>query len=278
MRVLIAGCGYVGEELGRQLADNGDAVWGLRRDPGGLHETIRPLAADLLSNELAQVLPPVDAVVYSASANESTDDGYRRIYVEGLRNLLSAVRELGQAPQRLIVVSSTRVYGDQEGATVDESSPTEPEGFRGRRLLEAEDVALASGVRTSVLRLGGIYGPRRTRLLEKVREGNARCPENGPIWSNRIHQEDAAGAIAHILALDAPDPVYLGVDAEPAPLCDVYRYLAGLLDAPEPTVDSAVSRRRSNKRCSSARLQRSGYRFRYPSFREGYRAMVEAGW
>lgn len=282
LRVLVAGCGYVGTRLGLLLAEAGlngrpVEVFGLRRDPSGLPSPLRPLAADLLAPDLASRIPPVDHVVYAAAADGGDEAAYRRIYDQGVDALLGVLEARpGAGPDmRFVFVSSTGVYGDSGGEEVDEDAPPEPENFRGGTMLAGEARVLASPLRGIVLRLGGIYGPGRTRLLEMVRSGRARCPGNGPIWSNRIHRDDAAAAAAHLLALPDPAPVYLGVDAEPAPLCQVYRWVAQALGAPEPSVDPDVQRDRSNKRCSSRRLQASGFTFRYPSFREGYAAMIE---
>lgn len=278
--VLIAGCGYVGTRLGLELAESGHEATGLRRSPGGLPPEIHPLAADLRSPDLAATLAsagPFHAVVYATAADQGTPEGYRQAYLEGLRNLVEALEEGGHPVRRFLFVSSTGVYGDQGGGEVDESSPTEPGSFRGRIMLEAEEVALGVPWPSAVLRLGGIYGPGRTRLIEAVRAGRARYTSGPPLWSNRIHRDDAAGILVHLLELplDELDPVWLGVDREPAPLREVYRWLAHRLGAPEPQEDPDLDRDRSNKRCSSRKLADSGYAFRFPSFREGYGAMIE---
>lgn len=275
-RVLIAGCGYVGTELGLRLAAAGDRAFGLRRRTEGLPTPIRPIAADLLDPGLADRLPPVDAVVHAASADGSTPEGYRAAYVESVRNLLDALMRGPHRPARVIFVSSTAVWGDREGGWVDEGTPPDPDSFRGELVLEGERLVREGPIPGVVLRLGGIYGPGRRRLIERVRAGEATCPEPGgaPLWSNRIHRDDAARAIAHILGLPEPEPLYAGVDEEPAPLCDVVRFLARRLGAPEPRIASDRSRERSNKRVSSRRLRASGYAFRYPSYREGYAAIL----
>ncbi len=268
----------MGTELGVQLAREGHQVWGLKRDPSTLPPEIHGIQADLLAPGLTSRLPPVDGVVYAASAGGSSPDAYQAIYVEGVKAILAGLKEREGPPvRRFVFVSSTGVYGDSGGAWVDEETPIEDQNFRSRFLGQGEALVLESGIPATVLRLGGIYGPGRTRLLERVREGQARCPGDGPIWSNRIHRDDAARAIQHLLTLPAPKPIYLGVDDEPAPLCQVYRTLAGYLDAPEPVIDPDASRRRSNKRCSNRRLRASGFSFTYPSFREGYRAMIADG-
>ena len=277
MNVLIAGCGYVGSQLGLLLQRDGHRVWGLRRDPSVLPDEIELVAADLLAEDLASRLPPAHRIVYAASADGRDPDAYRRVYVDGVANLLKALQAPGRpAVERFIFVSSTAVYADTGGDWVDEESLTEPENFRGSTVLEGERLALEARFSATVLRLGGIYGPGRTRLLEMVREGRARCPANGPIWSNRIHRDDAARALYHLLEMPDPAPVYLGVDEEPTPICQVYRELARMLGAPEPEVDPELTRRRSNKRCSSRLLRASGFTFRYPTFRDGYQAMIDS--
>ncbi len=277
MRVLIAGCGYVGTELGRELASLGHTVWGLRRSPGVLPAGIRPVAADLLRDDLAPLLPAVDRVVYAVAADGPREEAYEAAYVTGPRRLLSALLDRGEGVERVIFVSSTAVYGDAGGDWVDEATPCHPENFRGSTVLRGEETVLEGPFPGVVLRLGGIYGPGRTRLLDLVRDGRARCPGDGPIWSNRIHRDDCAGALVHLLGLPRPESTYLGVDDEPTPLCQVYRELAEMLGAPAPPTDPGLSRDRSNKRCANGRLRDSGYRFRFPTFREGYRSMMEAG-
>ena len=279
-RVLIAGCGYVGSALAARLAADGHDVWGMRRDPSRLPDGVRAIAADLSDPASLAGLPPtLDLVAYTGAADASTDDAYRAAYVDGPRNLLDALEGQGQRPRRVLFTSSTAVYGQDDGEWVDETSPTEPSAFTGTRMLEGERVFLDGPFPATVLRLGGIYGPGRTMLIDKVRRGEAECP-SGPSWTNRIHRDDAAGALRHVMRLDSPDSLYLTVDREPSDLCDVYRWLARRLGAPEPAVraDAPVTRTRSrsNKRISSARLSASGYEFTYPSFREGYAEMIDA--
>ena len=295
--VLIAGCGYVGSALARRLVDAGGEVWGLRRSPAGLPQGVRPVAADvedpdLLREALAQAGLPagLDGAVYAVSASERSDAGYRRAYVDGPANLLRVLEGLGVGVRRFLFVSSTAVYGAgsakagsgrREGAGwVDETTPEVPDDFRGERLLEGERRCLAgssSAASAVILRLAGIYGPGRTRLVDSVRRGEAKCTEGEPVWTNRIHRDDCAGAIAHLLALEHPEAVYIGVDDEPADRCEVLRWLAERLGAPEPEVvpETELPRRRSGtKRCSNRRLGESGYRMTYPSFREGYGEML----
>lgn len=278
MRVLIAGCGYVGGELARRLAASGHEVTGLRRSPAPIPGATM-LAADLFADPV--ILDPpraLDALVYAVSADRGDEAAYRAAYVTGPERLLAHLRRHGRLPRRLVFLSSTGVYGQQDGEWVDEESVTDPAHFTGDLLLEGERAAAASGVESVTLRLGGIYGPGRTRVIESVRSGEARCAEGEPVWTNRIHRDDAARAIAHLLEIDRPEPLYVGVDREPADQCDVLHWIAQRLGLPPPARRPGPSRdprdRRSNKRCRSARLLACGFRFDYPTFREGYGALM----
>jgi len=276
VRCLIAGCGYVGSALAARLAAQGHEAFGLRRRPEGLPPGVTPVAADLTERSgLAARLPDaLDAVVYAAAADGRDEAAYRRAYVEGLANLLAALP--GDGAARVLFTSSTAVYGQDDGSAVDESSPTEPTRWNGRILLEAESLLPGSGHPFSILRLGGIYGPGRTHLVERVRAGEARLPA-APAYTNRIHRDDAAGALDHLLKLPAVDPVYVGVDDDPADLGTVLRWLAGRLGVAAPPAGSGEGRgqdRPTGKRCRNRRLRGSGYAFRHPTFREGYAALL----
>jgi nucleoside-diphosphate-sugar epimerase len=280
--VLIAGCGYVGTALGTRLASEGHVVWGLRRRPDALPSSIRPFVADLTVPETLRALPPgLDFVFYTASADASDDDSYRAAYVEGLHNLLSALGDQCQQLLRVFFTSSTGVYAQSSGAWVDETSPTEPAEFSGIRVFEGERILLGGLFPATVLRLGGIYGPGRTRLIDRVRRGLAVCPDGPPLYTNRIHRDDCAGALHHLMNVDQPDQIYIGVDHEPAEQCEVLRWLAARLGVSPPGVEppsgTEVRRHQSNKRCSSAKLVTSGYTFRYPTFRDGYMALLDEG-
>ncbi len=274
MRILIAGCGDVGTRLGLQLITEGHQVWGLRRFPEKLPAGLRGLAADLTDPASLTGLPKdLDQVVYIAAADRSTEEAYQRAYIDGLRNVLAAAES-----KRLIFVSSTSVYGQDDGGWVDEESATEPASFRGRLILGAERLLDAADRQTIVVRFAGIYGPGRTRLIESVRSGEAVCWDDPPLYTNRIHVDDCAGMLHHLGQLLKPQSMYLGVDHEPAADSEVKRWLARRLGVPEPpsAADRPSSRRRmsANKRCSNRRLLATGYTFRYPDFRAGYGAVL----
>lgn len=274
-RILIAGCGFVGTALADRLTSEGHDVWGLRRKAGDFPKGIHSLTADLSKRKSLGDLPSrLDFVFYAASADSSDSEAYRAAYVTGIENLVAALSAQNQSLKRFFFTSSTSVYGQKSGEWVDEESPTDPEHHTGQIMLEAERAVLTSPYPATVVRLGGIYGPGRRRLIERVRTGEATCSEGPPRYVNRIHRDDCAGALHHLMGLESPDPIYLAVDDAPAEECEVIRWLAEQLRVPPPRVVSRqnLSRRRgsSNKRCKNARLKATGYQLMYPSFREGY--------
>lgn len=275
-KILIAGCGYVGCALSERLTALGHEVWALRRSLSPSSSQAIQLIADLSQPQTLDVLPQdLDFIFYTAAADESSDEAYHRIYVEGLQNLIAVCRNRNIPIQRLFFTSSTAVYHQAQGEWVDEQSPTQPMHFSGKRLLEAEAQLRQSGVPATVVRLGGIYGPGRTRLIAMVRQGQPVAATTQ--YTNRIHRDDAVGVLAHLMALPSPEELYLGVDDEPARQCDVLQLIAEKLSLPLPPIEERVtaSRNGSNKRCSNAKLKSTGYRFHYPTFREGYGSLIE---
>ncbi len=274
--IVIAGCGDVGCELGRRLARAGHEVWGVRRCAGAIPRPIRALGVDLNDLEALRAALParVDYACYAASADKYEEAAYQQAYVEGLANFVAALRER-EGCRRLVFTSSTSVYAQSDGEWVDESSATEPTGFSGRCMLAGERLVRASAIGATVVRFGGIYGPGRERLLNRVR-GAKPCVDEPPQYTNRIHRDDCAGVLQHLLEHRDPAELYLAVDSDPASQCVVMTWLAERLGLPPPArvVAGEEEAVRGNKRCSNRRLLASGYRFEYPSFREGYGAML----
>ncbi|QLL13304.1 SDR family oxidoreductase [Pseudomonas chlororaphis] len=277
--VLIAGCGDVGSRLAKQLLAENWQVYGLRRTVSQLPEAVIGVAGDLFSEQCPAAWPtaPLDYLVYSAAATEHDEAGYRAAYVEGLTHVLGWLKQNGQSPKRLLFVSSSSVYGQKDGEWIDEASPAQADSYSGRLMLEAEQVALQSGIPASLVRLTGIYGPGREWLLNQVRQGY-RVAIDPPLYGNRIHADDAAGLLAFLLQADRRgvplEDCYIGVDDAPVPLAEVVGWLREYLGVTEWADNSSV-RRSGSKRCSNARARALGWEPRYPSFREGYAEIIQ---
>jgi nucleoside-diphosphate-sugar epimerase len=273
-RVLLAGCGDLGLRVAQRLLARGDEVWALRRQPLLPDDSgIRWLAADLTQPGTLRRLPAgITQLVYLPTPDRRDESAYRATFVDGLRHLFQALGS--PSLQRVLLVSSSAVYGEHGGDWVDESTPPAPPGFNGQVLLEAEQLLAAQTITSIVLRLAGLYGPGRLQLLERLRTGEVRVPRALPHWANRIHIDDAAAAIVHLLELADPLPLYLGVDSTPLPLDVLYDHLAELISAPLPD-DGPAPAGVGSKRLSNARLCASGFRPQWPNAREGYAALVD---
>ncbi|MGX1019154.1 nucleoside-diphosphate-sugar epimerase [Pseudomonas sp. Y3 TE3536] len=279
LSAMVVGCGDVGGRLAQQLLGRGWQVSGLRRAVEHLPAGVVPVAADLAELTIPPAWPQraPDYLVYCVAASQHDEAGYQSAYVDGLRHVLAWLAERGQHPRRLLFVSSSSVFAQKDGEWVDETAATEPEGYSGRIMLDAERLALASGIPASVVRLTGIYGPGREWLLSQVRQGY-RVAEEPPLYGNRIHAEDAASLLAYLLQADADgvalDDCYIGVDDDPAPLADVVGWLRGYLGVTEWSDEQRV-RRTGSKRCSNARVRALGWVPEYPSYKEGYAAILQ---
>lgn len=274
-KILIAGCGDVGATLGLRLVEDGHQVFGLRRNVAALPSPLEAVAADLSEPATLRSLPEVDWVYYSAAADGRDEAAYDRAYVSGVRHLMQSLEAQSQPVERFVFVSSTGVYGQDAGEWVDESSPTEPARFTGKKLLEGERLCLEGRYPASVVRFGGIYGPGRVRLINQVRAG-ATCVDEPPRYTNRIHRDDCAAVLRHLCLIESPASVYIGVDCEPASQCVVMDWLAERLKAPRPRREIPHAAEGQGKRCRNGLLMKTGYRFLYPTFREGYEHLIES--
>jgi nucleoside-diphosphate-sugar epimerase len=287
MRALIIGCGYVGLPLGAELVRLGHEVFGLRRSADGDASLkaagIAPLHADITQPETLAMLPTGFNWVVNCTASGGGDtDAYRQLYLQGTRNLIEWLA--GSPPAKFVYTSSTGVYGQNDGAVVKETSPTEPAAETAKILVETENALLAAAREKNflavVLRVAGIYGPDRGYLLKQYLKNEARIEGNGGRILNMIHRDDLIGVIIAALTSGRPGEIYNAVDDEPVSQFTFFEWLAGTLGKdlpPSALEDAEVNRKRgvTNKRVSNRRLTMElGYQFKYPNFRKGYTAEI----
>lgn len=276
-RILIAGCGYVGQALCEILTQKGHQVWSLRRRPGVTANACgMSIQADLTDPTSLLALPQgLDYIFYTASADGRREDAYRNAYFVGMSSLLEALEMQRITPDRIFFTSSTSVYTQDDGEWVDETSLAQPSSTTAQILRETEQLLQSSVFRTTIVRLSGIYGPGRTRLMDTLRTGRAPLDRDAMQWTNRIHRDDCAGLLAHLMECSSVASLYVGTDNEPALLGEVLRWIANLLGvlAPAPVAQQNSHEQICGKRCSNKLLVGSGYRLIYPTFREGYSAL-----
>jgi nucleoside-diphosphate-sugar epimerase len=262
-RLLIFGLGYTAQRIaaamrarGWRVAATGSAGDIAFADRGAVHAALAE-ATHILSS-----VPP-DRV----SASDPVLDHYGAALT-------------GRA---LFYLSSTGVYGDQQGAWVDEATPTIAQSGEGRRNARAEaDLAwLNMGAR--VFRLPGIYGPGRS-ALERVREGKARRIDlPGQVFS-RVHVDDIASGVVAALMQDAPPGAYNLGDDLPCSGNEVTEHACRLLGLPLPPQESLEEANLSdmargfyaeNRRVANGKAKRVlGWRPQYPTYVEGLAALL----
>lgn len=274
MRVLVAGCGFVGERAADLLHAAGHEVVGITHSPESAARlaTVKPWrteACDISSRAAVLALAAtvdaarVDAVIHCASSGRGGAEMYESVYVNGMRHLAEAF------PQAfLLYTSSTSVYTQAGGETVDETTPAEPARDTGRLLRDAENIALQAG--GAVVRLAGIYGPGRSFVLKNLLEGRAAIEGNNGQGRllNQIHADDAAAALAHIATRRLPG-IYNGVDDAQMTQRECLSRLCMLFCLKMPPVREPDPNRKrgwSHKRVSNAKLHAAGWRPRYPSY------------
>ncbi len=286
MTWLIAGFGDLGREIARNIhadpALAGETILALRRNiptPESAAEkknspNLRWIQANLTDLESLQQLPTgITHVVFCAAPDQRDEVSYQATYVEGLKNLLQALTQTGNSQARVLFVSSTAVYGAEQQGWLDEKSATEPSGFNGRVLLEAEHEIKSQWSAHVILRLSGIYGPNRLFLLKQLLLGATSVPTSDAYWANRIHVSDAALAVIHLLKHKTLKGIYIGTDSTPVPLKTLYRELAAALGA-QPPPEGPPSTMMGKKRLSNQKLCNSGFAFQWPDCRQGYAAIL----
>ncbi|SHK02371.1 Nucleoside-diphosphate-sugar epimerase [Marinobacter antarcticus] len=277
--ILVAGCGKLGGAIAGILKESAQ-VYGLRRNPDKVPEGVEGIGADLTRPEtLAGKLPEnLDSIIYCLTPSSYDEQGYQDAYVNGLSNLLEALGD--QSLKRLFFISSTSVYAQNDDSLVDESSPASPSRVTGQQILAGEQTALNSDHPATIVRFSGIYGPSRRRFLEEVIEGRMNPMKSAP-FSNRIHEEDAAATVAYLngLALSGKplDNCYVASDCEPVRLDEVVDWVRQQVPCAEPVAEARKGGRAGSKRCNNQRLLQTGFTFRYPDFRAGYREMIDKG-
>jgi nucleoside-diphosphate-sugar epimerase len=284
MRVLIFGAGFSGRRFAELIGPHA-AVAGTTRSAdkaGALRALgVEPFVFDgaSLSPALAAELEQATHLVISIAPGEDGDPVLRQ--ANDLIRGAPKLRWIGY-------LSTVGVYGNHDGAWIDEETPCRPVSKRSLQRRAAEDAWLELGRETgtpvALLRLSGIYGPGRNALVNLAAGRARRLVKPGQVF-NRIHVDDIAGAL-RLLASGAEAGIFNVTDDEPAPPQDVVGYAAGLMSvAPPPETafeDAELSpMARSfygeNKRVSNARIKREGLVFRYPNYRIALDAMWRDG-
>lgn len=283
MTNLIIGCGYIGRRVAALWRQQGHRVLATTRHRVALPDFSRlgleSVICDVLSPAPLRSLPPLDTVLYAVGFDRSSGSTMRDVYITGLARVLDALPPV----RRFIHVSSSSVYGQTDGAWVDEDSPTHPQEESGQIVLEAERVLKEAKPDAMILRLAGIYGTGRLLRQKTIAAGEPIIGDPDK-WLNLIHADDGARAILAAADRFHPGLVVNVCDDHPVSRRDFYAELARLLSAPPPHFvpppadQPTPPHEKAHRRIRNRRLKEAlGYSLEYPSFREGLAASIAVG-
>ena len=280
--LLIFGYGYTARALSTHLLSKGWSITGTTRSAEKADTMqkagIEPILWTDPDERVQSALSRATAILFSIGPDQTGDPVFKRFQDDIARS----ANHLTWAGY----LSTTGVYGNFDGAWVDETTPLTPTTQRGlARTLAEEQWQSISNRPLHIFRLAGIYGPTRGPF-SKVRSGQARRIIKEGQYFSRIHVED----ITTILAASLENPnwgnTYNLCDDDPAPPQDVIGYAAELLDLPLPPIvrfedaelsPMARSFYAENKRVSNKKAkQEFGITLKYPSYRQGLQALLEA--
>ncbi len=274
-RLLIFGCGFLGLRVAHQWQERGGTVIAVTRSEEKAAQLaaqgIEPILADLMRPETLTALPSASRVLYCVGYDRSSPWSKESLYIDGLTHVLEAMQ--GRV-DRFVYVSSTSVYGQDDGSWIDETSATEPTTDGGRICLAAEQRLRERVVQATILRISGLYGP--DRLLARVDQLRAGEPIGGnpEAWLNLIQGDDSARACVAALTAPSPGPLYLVSDDRPLTRREYFTALAQRVGAPPPVFSGSPTSRHTpdglNKRCRNERvISELGLKWQYPEITQG---------
>ena len=286
MNKLVVGCGYLGEPVAERWLRAGHRVHVVTRSVEHARRFssrgLIPILGDITRPETLADLPEVEHVLCAVGYDRQTGLPIKSVYVDGLKYLLDT---LPATVTRFVYISSSGVYGQNDGSWVDENSACHPAREGGIACLEAEQCLQrhALGERSIILRMCGIYGPGRVPRMADIQKGEPLAtPARG--YLNLIHRDDAIRAVLLAELNPVPPELILVGDGNPVLRRNYFECLAKLLGAPIPRFASpqetahVSARALSDKRIVNQRmLDCLKINLQYPSFREGLESIVNAG-
>lgn len=280
-QILIAGCGYTGKRLADHWVAAKHQVSAFTRSEQHAAEFraagIQPLIADLAESAPLPDPGDPDVVVWSVGFDRTSGSSRQAVWIDGLQRLLDSLPRR-QQPRRLLLTSSTSVYGDHHGKDLDESVKPSPQSDAGQVCLDAEELLRKFAAATSdtavILRLSGIYGPGRLlRRLEDLQQ-NRPIPADPDAWLNLVHVDDIV-RLMHVLAFCDQPPELINVAGTETPTRrEYYSTLADLTGSPPPVfavaAESSAGRQPSgNRRVTSSVRSALPLSFQFEDIRSG---------
>ena len=257
MHILFIGYGKTSQRAAKQLFAQGHQITTISRSPK-TDAFAKHLIQDAHALDLDDIAP-VDAVYVLLSPNASTIEAYQQTYVDTVLRITQALKI--HPVQRIIVVSSTRVYGENGGERVDDNTAPKPIDAQGRLLLKMEQLyQQAYPAACVIVRPTGIYGTSAARMV-KLAETTQNYPNIQ--WSNRIHIDDLARFLVHLLHVEHAEKSYICTNNTPQPLHEKILSVQRSLSLPELVLESD---KETGKRIYAARMMESGFELGHEDF------------
>ena len=271
MNVLLIGSGYVGMALLTSWQGTEDCLFATTTTEGKLQKVQKQ--PNIAKAYLIKITETTDlkfafdecdaAIITIAPKNEAT---YKETYLDSAIAISKALKDRAD-PLFLLYTSSTSVYGNHDGAVVDETSARTPLSKNGQILSEVENVFLSCGsanIEVCILRLGGIYGPMRTLDKRARNMSNKNLSGFGAEVTNHIHLEDITHAIQFCVNNRLNGIYNLVGDDHPSRQI-LYEQISSELKIPPPIWEGNLdSISRSNAIVSNMKIKACGYIFKYP--------------
>ena len=277
LKVLIVGCGQLGFSIVKNADSDVFKLYGFSRSLRKSPASIEMHQVDILKTEAIDAIKLInpEIIIYAVSADTQSIESYQDHYVVGLKKTYEAILKLDHF-KHLFFVSSTRVYGQKTTKILSELDIAEPSDYGGEALMEAETVARQLKDKATILRLSGIYGPNRKRMIQLAQSNPGNWPATNN-WSNRIHEEDAARFIVflmkRIMMNESIEPLYLVTDGVPTKQYDVLTWIRNRLQLTTDTIELPILE--SGKQLQSVLLNQTGFVLKYPDFTYGYEAIID---
>ena len=277
LKILIVGCGQLGFSIVKNADPDIFKLYGFSRSLRKSPPSIEMHQVDILKAEAIDAIKLInpEIIIYAVSADTQSIESYQEHYVAGLKNTYEAILELDHF-KHLFFVSSTRVYGQKTTKILSELDIAEPSDYGGEALMEAETVARQLKDKATILRLSGIYGPNRKRMIQLAQSNPGNWPATNN-WSNRIHEEDAARFIVflmkRIMMKESIESLYLVTDGVPTKQYDVLTWIRNRLQLTTDTIELPILE--SGKQLQSVLLNQTGFVLKYPDFTYGYEAIID---
>lgn len=266
MHILFIGYGKTSERVAKQLFEHGHQISTVSQSPK-TDSFATHLMQDVHTLDLTAVAP-IDWVYVLLSPKQRAVEGYQQTYLDSVQPIVAA---LNMHPvKRMVVVSSTRVYGQNAGESVDDDTAIHPQDAQGKILQQMEQAYLAAyPEQCTIIRPSGIYGTS-VRRMQHMAASMTHYPNLH--WSNRIHIEDLARFLAHLIHVEHPDSSYIVTNNQPQLLAEVLQWFQQQMRIPLLQVES---HKVTGKKLYATRMQKTGFRFNHPDCFQDYLELMK---